>query len=767
MGDRVKMDLPFSIRLNLAWRALVGTVPTATTAEAQGFLVGVTQKEAPQRTSKQFLEAYSSMPHLRNVTHRIADSCASVKVGLVAVKSRGRFRRMPDLRQCPPDVRGKMLKELKQSGELVEIEDHPLIYGLRGRYNAVLTGYSLRFLMFIYNDILGENFWLKDRGGPASVPIAFYPLPPTWIQGTPSASDPTYYVSHAGYNASVPSSEITWFKDPDPVNPYGRGSGVARSLADELDIDEYAAKMTKSWFLNDAMPAAIVAPGDGQGAGPSQIAALKQAWMNEHQGFWRRFRIHFSTRKIDVHQLSHTFRDQQLPELRTQQRDFIVQTLNIPPEQVGILTNSNRATIEGSNYIYATNVVVPRMERFREQVQEWLIPEYEDPEKLFFVYESPVPEDKEHKLATLRANPHSVTRNEWRMMQGLEPRPDGDVYDLPIGIVSQPAASERVSQRAVSPPAVQPATVRSHFSLPVSHKDLFDTPADDDLYLLVHAVADRLMLGLQRRFREVMLAARENIDLDVLENALRQRLAQHAEDTIPWNDIRETFREAATTTFRQAVIATGEGAALELGTALGVEIGFNIASPRVATFAGSHAALLVTRVEEPTRQAIRQAIARVFEAQGDTARIAARQIRDVVGLLPRQESALEKFRLALAEQGRPAEEIARRVERLNAAMLRQRASMIARTELIDSANEGQFQLWQQAAEEGVLDTNRARRFWIITPDDRLDVNVCEPIPSLNPDGVALDQPFVTPSGPIMRPTAHPGCRCAVTLRFKD
>ena len=69
----------------------------------------------------------------------------------------------------------------------------------------------------------------------------------------------------------------------------------------------------------------------------------------------------------------------------------------------------------------------------------------------------------------------------------------------------------------------------------------------------------------------------------------------------------------------------------------------------------------------------------------------------------------------------------------------------------------------EAKDAGYLNPNKVNRQWLVTDDDRLDVNICEPM-----DGqeVGLEESFRTGDGrSVMHPTAHPDCRCSMRLRF--
>lgn len=92
-----------------------------------------------------------------------------------------------------------------------------------------------------------------------------------------------------------------------------------------------------------------------------------------------------------------------------------------------------------------------------------------------------------------------------------------------------------------------------------------------------------------------------------------------------------------------------------------------------------------------------------------------------------------------------------------------RAETFARTAAIQAANDANQASWLEAVEQGQVSEDEVRRYWIVSEDERLCAT-CAPIPGLNPDGVGLRQPFITPLGPRMGPTMHPRCRCVCFTR---
>jgi HK97 family phage portal protein len=288
-----------------------------------------------------------------------------------------------------------------------------------------------------------------------------------------------------------------------------------------------------------------------------------------------------------------------------------------------------------------------------------------------------------------------------------------------------------------------------------------DLPLDDEVGSAIHQIADRLAPELRRDFLAAVAALREQIDEARLLTALQTGDVEAALQAIPVGAFAETFAAVEQTLVRGAVQGANAAAA-ELEATLGVTLRFDLLNPQAVAWARSYSGQLITQISEETRAAVRELVARAFE-QGVPPASLARQIKPLIGLTRRQAQAVDTFRATLTEAG--ATHIDDRVERYAAAQLRQRSVNIARTETLTSAANGTQMAWETGAAQGFIDRERARRHWVVAWDDRLCLEVCEPIPGLNPDGVKLDEPFQTPIGPLMTPTAHPSCRCALALRF--
>ena len=205
---------------------------------------------------------------------------------------------------------------------------------------------------------------------------------------------------------------------------------------------------------------------------------------------------------------------------------------------------------------------------------------------------------------------------------------------------------------------------------------------------------------------------------------------------------------------------------------------------------------LITQVTSDTASSIQIAVADGI-ARGKSPEYIAQRIRMVLTLSPRQAQALINYANGL--EARQASMLAREVnagvedevrERWAAdkpitqtqlatlvsdyslRLLDQRATTIARTETLRAANLGAELSMRQAQDEGLFGELELRRFWLDTNDAKTRPEHKE-VPRLNPQGVALDEPFVYPGG---RTIARPGdpnaeasmtinCRCTVVYRL--
>lgn len=436
------MAIALSIRdrAALVLRAVSGRLPTDPGTVGGKLLAGVVQAGGvpPTRGINEHLAAYSTMPWLRAVVSRISYDVASTPWQLYVKRKDGERAvldgQVKEIKRLTGSDRQKAIADSVAAGDLQTVASHPFL-DLIGNFNSLHTGLSGRRVTQQHLDLAGESFWLieRDRRG---MPASLWPVPPSWVKSTPTVRRPMFRMGFRGWHGEIPATEVVWFSELDPANPYGRGSGTAQALGDELETDEYAARHVKSFYFNRARPDLIVSPkGDDTSMEESEVRRLEEGWTRASGGFWRGFKPFFLRRAVDVKEIDQSFRSQQLVQLREFERNVCIQVFGVSPEIFGIISGGgNRATITMAEYIYGRRTLVPRLESMRAVMQERLLPEFD--ERLILNYDSPVTKDAELEMEAAKAAPWALTVNEWRARQGAAPLDEqtGNLHMFPTSL---------------------------------------------------------------------------------------------------------------------------------------------------------------------------------------------------------------------------------------------------------------------------------------------------------------------------------------------
>lgn len=401
-----------------------------------------------QRTA---LSTYKSLPWLGACAQTVMNTMSAQRWRLYyKVGKNGKAALDPRVRRMKGATLRKGIEEGMASGEYREIYDHPML-DLLDAGNGELTGGQCFGLTIGYYDLTGEALWIIERGV-LNQPIRYWPVPAHWVENFPGPDSPWYTIRINSWTARLPVTEAVLFRNPDPFNPYSRGIGKAPALGDELEADEYASKHLASWFKNRARPDFLVM---GK-MSPTDSKRLEREWIAESRGFWNAFKPRFlSGTDFQIHEMSQSFKEMGIVDLRKFNREFVAQVWGVPLEIMGVIENSNRSTIDMAEYIFGRRTIEPRMEYSREVLQERVAPLYD--ERLIVGYDPVVPEDKEFKLKVMERAPWAFNADEWRNFAGEDAIPNGrgQFYAVPynLGISPDPIADAAVDEPVIPPDA--------------------------------------------------------------------------------------------------------------------------------------------------------------------------------------------------------------------------------------------------------------------------------------------------------------------------
>ncbi len=437
-------------RIGDAWGALLGRpkiveVPAEADFEAEAkshvlndiVSIGLASGGG-RRGTRGMLHVHSDVPGVRSIVERVTGSVAAVPWGAYRAKRGRSARSVPKLLRMKArlgEPRDLVLRQMLNADELEPLPLHPAL-ALLDRPNRALTSQQTIATLQAHVEYAGNAFLLLERLGRTGRPFEMWPIPPSWVQpqGLARSPSPTHYSIHGGpfQHANVPPEDVIWIKNPDPADPYDFGSGLASSLNHEIDADEQAALTLSAFLRNRGIPAGIAS---FTGADEKSLAALQEKWQQSYAGPRNSGRVAFTRFPVDYKQITQKLVDMDMVGIRRFLREVLSEHFGVPPEILGRLENSNRATITMAQTIYAIYVLVPRLDALQDALNRWLVPLFGD-EDVCLLYENPIPDDWDFRLDAAKAAPWSKSLNEWRALTGDQPLegPAGEAHLVPFTV---------------------------------------------------------------------------------------------------------------------------------------------------------------------------------------------------------------------------------------------------------------------------------------------------------------------------------------------
>lgn len=327
------------------------------------------------------------------------------------------------------------LYKYSDNGDIEDVPTHPAM-DLLDRVNPYMTFYDLKELTATYQELTGSAYWwlLKNTAGDV---IEIYPwLRPDRMTVMPSTekfiSGYKYYVFGQADPVIFEPDEIVHFKYINPRDAY---SGFSPTRAAQLPIvtDRFAAEFNERFFTNNARPDGILSFEDG--ITEDQAKRVMEKW-NERHGKGNEHKLAVLS-KGKYQPIAITQKDMDFVQQRNFSRDEILAMYKVPKSLLGITEDVNYATAESARKMFLKQVIVPKMEKFVNYLNEFLLPEFNGGDQLFFDYENPVPEDQDLKLAYYQAGLAGgwLSANEVRVREGLEEYEGGDNIYVPFNLV--------------------------------------------------------------------------------------------------------------------------------------------------------------------------------------------------------------------------------------------------------------------------------------------------------------------------------------------
>ncbi len=310
------------------------------------------------------------------------------------------------------------------------------------------------YLSQLWIETVGRCAWRMMEIDEFGRPGELWPVPPHWIEKIPTPDNLFYKIKFWGHKSAidVPASEMLYFTRPSVVDPLRECQGIAQSVDDEVNQDTAMAKFNTFYFKNFAMLGVILGI-PGYTENKEEIDA---SFKEKHTGAGNAFKTLIADTangNVTATNLAPSMRDLNFREGRDQTRDFIRQAWQVPPERAGVLDNSNRSTIDASDFFQQSKNALPRLVTWQEEFDLKLTPLFDDRNtelakwsqrkkkllpRLLLVFQNPVTETEDHKLKVTQAGVRMgwVTINEARVRHGFERVEGGDVFYVPVNNVA-------------------------------------------------------------------------------------------------------------------------------------------------------------------------------------------------------------------------------------------------------------------------------------------------------------------------------------------
>jgi HK97 family phage portal protein len=314
------------------------------------------------------------------------------------------------------------------------------------RPNPFYTGSLFRETIQQHLDLVGEGIFIlyevhgvvyemwpvrPDRMHPVKHPTKFMT---GWIYKGPD-----------GEEIPLELDNVIQIKYPNPADPY-RGMGPVQTMLNDIDASRFSAEWNRNFFLNGANPGGVIEV-EYRMTDPEFEAFLKR-WRHQHQGVANAHRVavlenaHWKDTKFSMS-------DMQFVELRNLPRELIREAFAFPKPMLGTVDDVNRANAEAGKDIMAEGQTIPRLRRWKDVINTFLLPRFANGQTLVLDFEDPTPINHEAEDRQRNSQWNSAKSG---IFAGYHPDDVAEAVGLPkmrwVGIPTAAGGSGETTQEA-------------------------------------------------------------------------------------------------------------------------------------------------------------------------------------------------------------------------------------------------------------------------------------------------------------------------------
>lgn len=633
--------------------------------------------------------------------------------------------------------------------ELEEINDHPVL-NLLDRFNETTTRSDAFYVTEAHLELDGNAFYLLDGKG-ADIK-ALYNLQPDrmklelgnftkqntrqvkWYEYQARAKDKSRIVRYD-------PDEIIHIKVPNPNNPY-RGKSVVEAAAKSIDTDEASTEALINFFRHGMI--AQFALSTDSSLTPDQIKALKSDIRKSYTGAKNAFNVPIFSGGLEPKPIQMNNKEAELIEIERWFRDKIMAMFKNTKTSLGVVEDVNRANAEASQLAWKRNVIVPKMARITDSLNEFLVPRYGD--NLILGFKDPIPEDRASQIKDVAALVEGgiMTPNEAREELELEPHADGDdlkgTGPMPNFSPNVEAALRHVNYKAVFRKQGWKQKITKEKAIYgaslVEAKKIVDRRKQVATPVEPKKPSVRRVTNFWRRIADI---------IEELENQFRPRVE---------NLILEVAHEAAANLDNEEIRQSGEIFNRE-AKILRIQAELEPVLSNAVALAGQQANFLLG-ITDPY-------IPKKFKQINVIDQVREQIEMFAVSMLDTDKEELSRIIANGLKEGAGVPAIRKAIEEKFADFSRSQADRITRTEVAWAANRGVLDAYTQS---GVVEAKQ----WLSAPGacdycapmDGKIVSLTESYFDKNSEWLGnADKPMKIDYRSIEEPPLHPNCRCTI------
>lgn len=256
-----------------------------------------------------------------------------------------------------------------------------------------------------HHELTGETILLVTKSPRSPLPLELWNVRPDRLV---PVKHPTkfltgwLYLGPDGEKIPLNLDEVLFIRRPSPLDPYRGISQVGATMSD-MESSAAASAYMANFFKNDASPGGIIEVPES--LSKTEWDEMRDRWEEQHKGVSRAHRVAILEMGKWVDR-KYSFKDMDMSTIRGDLREVIREAYRFPKPMLGSVDDVNRANAEAGEYVFGQWLIKPRAERWKEMLNNDLLPMYFPPgtePDVEFDYELDVPVDQEKENARITA----------------------------------------------------------------------------------------------------------------------------------------------------------------------------------------------------------------------------------------------------------------------------------------------------------------------------------------------------------------------------